>query len=198
MRSAFAASVTASLLALAALLAPLAGAAPTSNSVVNEYTERLPEGGGGQPGGPGGGGGEVDPKGGGGSGGSGSGGSGSGGGSFEGGSGGEGSSGSTASPLSAETERQLDAQGGEAGKNLSGIVQETGTTAGGGNDTAEEKGSVDGSSDGFLDSIGGGLSNFVTGSDTGLGAGFPILLGLILVGAVSFVVARGRSGRLDA
>lgn len=194
MRSAFAASVTASLLALAALLAPLASAAPTSNSVVNEYTERLPEGGGGQPGGPGGGGGEVDPNGGGS--GSGSGGSGSGGGSFEGGSGGEGGSGSTASPLSAETERQLDAQGGEAGKNLSGIVQETGT-AGGGN-AEQPKASDEGSSEGFLDSIGGALSNFASGSDTGLGAGFPILLGLILAGAVTFVVARGRSGRLDA
>jgi hypothetical protein len=194
MRKAFLPTLLMSTLAVAALCGPAAAAPPSSNSSINEYQESLPGPGGGQPSNGGNHGGGKQSTGGGTQGanqiGSSNGPSGNG--SSRGGSSGGDSSGG--SPLSARAVRQLAAHGA-SGKALSDLAQKTGTVAGSGSgtglDTAADP-EMGGGSSGFLDSVGGALSDFFRGSDTGLGAGFPILLAVALLGAVGILMTRHR------
>lgn len=187
MRKAFLPTLLVSVLAMAALCGLAAAAPPSSNSAINEYQETLPGPGGGQAsnGGNHGGGGKQSAGG----GAQGANQTGSSGGSSDGGS-------SGSSPLPAQAVRQLAAHGAP-GKALSDLAQKTGSAAGSGSgtgsDTAAGSGTGGGSS-GFFDAIGGALSDFIRGSDTGLGAGFPILLVAILVGAIAVILSRNRRG----
>ncbi len=173
MRKAFLPFAILGILAAAALAGP-AAAAPSSNSAVNEYTERLPDPGGGQSNGEGqGGNGESGP----------------GGGSTGASEGGGSTGGST---LPSGTAQELESSGA-AGNSLKGIVEETGSAPSSGSGASA---SADGDgSDGLLNTIGGALSDFAGGSDTGLGVGFPILLLAALLGAGALVLrSRGGTG----
>jgi hypothetical protein len=181
MRKTFLPTLLVSALAMAVLCGPTAAAPPSSNSAINEYQETLPGPGGGQAsnGGNHGGGGTQGANQ------TGSSNNSSGGGS------------SASSPLPARAVRQLAAHGAP-GKALSDLAQKTGSVAGSGSgkgsDTAAGSG-MGGGSSGFLDSVGRALSDFIRGSDTGLGAGFPILLAVALLGAVGVLMTRHHRGQ---
>jgi hypothetical protein len=103
------------------------------------------------------------------------------------GSGGGGSS-ATAGAIPAAAASQL-AHDGASGRHLSNLVQKT--APGPGNAAASrDVGSA--SSSGLVDSVGDTVGGILSGSDTGLGAAFPILLALILFGALAVMLTRRR------
>jgi hypothetical protein len=184
MRKVFLPVLFASALALAALCAP---ALAQTDSAVDEYQESIPGAGGGPSSSEGGQGG----------------GSGGSGGGSESGTGPVGGGGATLAPPVAD---EL-ADEGSAGAGLGNFTEETGTAPasatnatgnGGGDGGSSSAGSSD-NGEGFFDSLGNVLGNFLLGSgsdsdsgSSGLGVFFPIVLIGALAGTAVLLIARRR------